>query len=120
MAGGKTGTAEKSDVPMIRPENGRANVRLKRKKTRKAILSITRNIVTYDRMDGWFICIAPLENPQVAIAVVIEDIGSKFGGQTAAPVAANVILKARALGLLGDRYTPKPPPANPSQEKKKG
>ncbi len=59
------------------------------------------------RTDGWFICIAPLENPQLAIAVVIEDIGGGYGGTTAAPIAADVILKARELGLLGDRYRPK-------------
>ena len=53
--------------------------------------------------------------------MVIEDIGNRFGGQTAAPIAANVILKARALGLLGERYTPKaaPPAKNPGQTKKK-
>jgi cell division protein FtsI/penicillin-binding protein 2 len=121
MAGGKTGTAEKSDVPRYDPKTGERMFVLKKKKDEKGNLVDYKDYVTYDRVDGWFICIAPLENPQVAIAVVIEDIGNKFGGQTAAPIAANVILKARALGLLGDRYTPKPaPPAkSPSQPKKK-
>ena len=74
--------------------------------------------VKYTRWDGWFLCIAPLENPQLAIAVVIEDIGgSQFGGTTAAPIAADLILKARELGLLGDKYKPQPPAA---PKKKKG
>jgi len=73
--------------------------------------------ITRRRTDGWFICIAPLENPQLAIAVVIEDIGSGFGGTTAAPVAADVILKAAQLGLLGDKYKPKA--AAPSRKKPK-
>ena len=93
---------------------------LKKKKDASGNIVEYKEYVTFNRTDGWFICIAPLENPQVAIAVVIEDIGSKFGGQTAAPVAANVILKARTLGLLGDKYTPKQgPPTKPAKKKPK-
>ena len=69
------------------------------------------------RTDGWFISIAPLESPTLAIAVVIEDIGSGYGGTTAAPVAADVILKARDLGLLGDKYRPKAPAAGPKRRR---
>ncbi|MBK9768651.1 MAG: hypothetical protein IPP63_17485 [Chloracidobacterium sp.] len=65
----------------------------------------------YERTDSWFITIAPLEKPQVAIAVVVE--GGGFGARTAAPIAANVILKARDLGLLGDQYRPKVIPQKP-------
>jgi cell division protein FtsI/penicillin-binding protein 2 len=115
VAGGKTGTAEKSDVPRFDPKTGERMFVLKKKKDEKGNVVDYKEYLTYDRVDGWFICIAPLENPQVAIAVVIEDIGNKFGGQTAAPIAANVILKARTLGLLGDKYTPKPPPATKPQ-----
>jgi len=50
---------------------------------------------------------------------VIEDIGNQFGGGTAAPVAATVILKARELGLLGDQYKPKAPaPKAPARKRK--
>ena len=70
----------------------------------------------YTRTDSWFITIAPLERPQVAIAVVVE--GGGFGATTAAPIAANVILKARDLGLLGDQYKPKAPATKPSTPKK--
>ncbi|MGH7785151.1 MAG: penicillin-binding transpeptidase domain-containing protein, partial [Candidatus Binatia bacterium] len=119
VAGGKTGTAEK-DAPKFDPKTGERVFVLKKKRDASGNMVDYKEDVTYKRTDGWFICIAPLENPQVAIAVVIEDIGSKFGGSTAAPVAANVILKARTLGLLGDKYTPKTAPATkPSRKKAK-
>jgi penicillin-binding protein A len=111
VAGGKTGTAQKSDVPIYDPKTGQKKFVLKKKQDAHGNIVEYKEYLKYERIDGWFICIAPLENPQVAIAVVIEDIGSKFGGGTAAPIAANVILKARTLGLLGDKYTPKAPPA---------
>jgi penicillin-binding protein 2 len=59
----------------------------------------------YKRLDSWFISIAPLERPQVAISVVVE--GGGYGSRTAAPIAASVILKARDLGLLGEAYKQK-------------
>ncbi|HEY2867187.1 MAG TPA: penicillin-binding transpeptidase domain-containing protein [Pyrinomonadaceae bacterium] len=115
VAGGKTGTAQKSEVPIYDPKTGEKKFVLKKKKDAHGNVVEYKDYLTFQRIDGWFICIAPLENPQVAIAVVIEDIGNKFGGGTAAPIAANVILKARTLGLLGDKYTPKAPPAKPKK-----
>jgi cell division protein FtsI/penicillin-binding protein 2 len=108
VAGGKTGTAEKDDVPKYDPKTGQRAFVIKKKKNANGEMVEYKDYLTYDRTDGWFICIAPLDDPQLAIAVVIEDIGNRFGGQTAAPIAANVILKARDLGLLGDRFKPKP------------
>ena len=55
----------------------------------------------HPRIDSWFLCIAPLANPQLAIAVIIE--GGGYGSRAAAPVAAALVLKARDLGLFGDR-----------------
>ena len=72
--------------------------------------------VMYERTDSWFVCTAPLERPQVAIAVVVE--GGGYGARTAAPIAANVIMKARELGLLGEQYKPKS--QTPTAPKKKG
>ena len=69
----------------------------------------------YERTDSWFITIAPLERPQLAIAVVVE--GGGYGARTAAPIAANVILKARELGLLGDQYKPKAQAPKPAAAK---
>lgn len=115
-AGGKTGTAEKEGAPKIDPKTGERMFVIKKKKNSAGEIVEYKEYLTFRRTDGWFISIAPLENPQIAIAVVIEDIGSRFGGQTAAPVAANVILKAKDLGLLGDKYKPK---ALPPTKKKK-
>ena len=58
---------------------------------------------TAERGDGtnlaWFIAFAPAEDPQVAIAVVIEDTQST-GGEAAAPLAAAVIKMALAQPSL--------------------
>lgn len=117
--GGKTGTAEKDNVPAY-DKNGRRITVKKRKKGENGEWIEYDEPVLRRRTDGWFICIAPLENPQLAIAVVIEDIGGGFGGTTAAPIAADVILKARELGLLGEKYKPKtaPPPTKPSRRRR--
>jgi penicillin-binding protein A len=119
IAGGKTGTAEKDDAPRYDPKTGERMFVLKRKKGENGEVVEYKEYLTYNRTDGWFITIAPLENPQVAIAVVIEDIGSKFGGSTAAPIAAKVILKARELGLLGDRYKPQAKPMSAPAKKRR-
>ncbi len=119
LAGGKTGTAEKDDAPRYDPKTGERMFVIKKKKDANGEMVEYKEYLTYNRTDGWFITIAPLENPQVAIAVVIEDIGGKFGGTTAAPVAANVILKARELGLLGERYKPQRKPVTAVAKKKK-
>jgi len=116
-AGGKTGTAEQDDVPVY-DENGRRKFTIVKRTGKNGEVIEEKKYITRDRTDGWFISIAPLENPQVAIAVVVEDIGSRFGGGTAAPIAADVILKARELGLLGDRYTVKPKAPKPKAKKR--
>ena len=114
--GGKTGTAEKDNVPRF-DRNGKRMTVKKRKKNEAGEWVEYEEPLTRRRTDGWFISIAPLENPQLAIAVVIEDIGSGYGGTTAAPIAADVILKAAQLGLLGDRYKPKAPAPKPTRRK---
>ncbi|MEQ1923662.1 MAG: penicillin-binding transpeptidase domain-containing protein [Pyrinomonadaceae bacterium] len=108
--GGKTGTADKDGVQVYNPDGS--------KKTRKVRRTVNGQSVEIDepvkftRWDGWFLAIAPIENPQVSIAVVVENIGgSAYGGTTAAPIAAALILKARELGLLGDKYKPAAGPA---------
>jgi len=112
--GGKTGTAEK-----LAPEfdsNGKARTIKKTRKNASGELEEYDAPVMYERTDSWFITIAPIERPQVAIAVVVE--GGGFGARTAAPIAANVILKARDLGLLGDQYKPKAAPPKTTPKKK--
>jgi peptidoglycan glycosyltransferase len=47
---------------------------------------------------AWFTCFAPVENPRIAVAVVIENGGSMgneaTGGRIAAPVARQILLEA--------------------------
>lgn len=108
--GGKTGTAEK-ETPLYDEKTGKLRTVKKKRRNAEGELVEYDAPVTYTRSDSWFISIAPLERPRLAIAVVVE--GGGYGSRTAAPIAANVILKARELGLLGEQYKPKAakPPA---------
>lgn len=45
--------------------------------------------------DAWFICFAPYEEPEYAIAVYVHNGDS--GGKAAAPIAANVLKQAAAM-----------------------
>lgn len=112
--GGKTGTAEKQ-APLYDEKTGKLRTEKKRRKNDKGEWVEYNAPVMYERTDSWFITIAPLERPQVAIAVVVE--GGGFGARTAAPIAANVILKARELGLLGEQYRPKQAPSAAPKKK---
>jgi peptidoglycan hydrolase-like protein with peptidoglycan-binding domain len=101
VTGGKTGTAQK-DVPVYDPKTGEPKTVKKYEKDRKG--NIIREyeqivIAPEPRIDGWFLCIAPLDHPQIAMAVIIE--GGGYGSRSAAPVAAQMVLKAKELGLLG-------------------
>jgi len=49
---------------------------------------------------AWFICFAPVENPQIAIAVLVENAG--FGGSISAPIAREMIRY-----YLIDKHKPK-------------
>ncbi len=40
---------------------------------------------------GWFVCFAPVENPRIALAVLVEHGGS--GGEAAAPVAREILAR---------------------------
>jgi cell division protein FtsI/penicillin-binding protein 2 len=61
--GGKTGTAQ-----VVRKGEGKGNAELKD--------------------HGWFVSFAPVDNPQIAVVVLVENGG--FGGLVAAPVAKAV------------------------------
>jgi penicillin-binding protein 2 len=64
---------------------------------------------------GWFVCFAPVDNPQIAVACLIENAG--FGGLTAAPISSllveqyllgeikrqNVLKMVRELSLTTER-----------------
>jgi penicillin-binding protein A len=48
--------------------------------------------------DAWFIGFAPVDNPKVAVAVVIPDKPNGYGGTYAAPIAAEMIKTLLAEG----------------------
>jgi cell division protein FtsI/penicillin-binding protein 2 len=112
--GGKTGTAQKQ-VPVYDPKTNKPKfVVIKRRNRKTGEITEIKRTVLEKRVDGWFIAIAPLENPQVAIAVVVEGIGNSSGGRTAAPIAANMIVKARQNGLLGESLRSAPTNQQPN------
>jgi penicillin-binding protein 2 len=104
--GGKTGTAQK-DVPLY-DKSGRPITKLQVERDRKGNVISQREVAVFDyehpRIDGWFLCIAPLDKPQIAMSVIIE--GGGYGSKSAAPVAAALVLKARELGLLSPNSPP--------------
>ena len=99
--GGKTGTAQKV-VPLYDPKTGEAKTRHKIEKDNKGNIIREYDEVILDnehpRIDGWFLCIAPLEKPQLAMAIIVE--GGGYGSKSAAPLAAALVLKARDLGYF--------------------
>jgi cell division protein FtsI/penicillin-binding protein 2 len=57
--------------------------------------------------DAWFIGFAPAENPQIAFAVFVEDVGSRrTGGLIAAPICAKLAEKAAQLGYVKSSSAP--------------
>ncbi len=104
--GGKTGTAQKV-VPVYDPRTGEPKTRHKVERDNRGNIIREYDEVIMDeenpRIDGWFLCIAPLERPQIAIAVIVE--GGGYGSRSAAPIAAALVLKARDLGYFSIRTT---------------
>lgn len=99
--GGKTGTAQKVQ-PVYDPKTGEMKTRHNVEKDNKGNIIREYDEVIMDndnpRIDGWFLCIAPLEKPQLAMAVIVE--GGGYGSRSAAPIAAALVLKARDLGYF--------------------
>ena len=110
-AGGKTGTAQKV-VPLYDPKTGEIVRRHKVEKDNRGNIIREYDEVVMDdehpRIDGWFLCIAPLERPQLAMAIIVE--GGGYGSRSAAPIAAALVLKARDLGYFNTVRTS--PPTN--------
>ena len=100
-SGGKTGTAQKV-VPVYDPKTGERKTRHRIERDNKGNIVREYDEVIMDnenpRIDGWFLCIAPLEKPQLAIAVIVE--GGGYGSRSAAPIAAQLVLKAKDLGYF--------------------
>ncbi|MFN2514336.1 MAG: hypothetical protein ABR568_23350, partial [Pyrinomonadaceae bacterium] len=115
--GGKTGTAQKV-VPVYDPKTGAPKTRLRVEKDNKGNIIREYQETIMDeqnpRIDGWFLCIAPLERPQLAMAVIVE--GGGYGSRSAAPIAAALVLKAKELGYFNVPANQRPqvgtPPRN--------
>src|SRR6185503_8921644 len=99
--GGKTGTAQKTE-PLYDPKTGAPKTRHRVEKDNKGniIREYEETIIDeeHPRIDAWFLCIAPLERPQLAIAVIVE--GGGYGSKSAAPIAAALVMKAKDLGYF--------------------
>jgi penicillin-binding protein 2 len=107
-SGGKTGTAQKI-IPVYDPKTGEPKTRHRVERDNKGNIIREYDEIVMDeehpRIDAWFLCIAPLERPQIAIAVIVE--GGGYGSRSAAPIAAALVLRARDLGYFsgGARQT---------------
>ncbi|HZB46611.1 MAG TPA: penicillin-binding transpeptidase domain-containing protein [Pyrinomonadaceae bacterium] len=113
ITGGKTGTAEK-DVPVYDPKTGEEKrvKKIERDRRGNPIRETYELVIDPEkRIDSWYLCIAPLDRPQLAIAVIVE--GGGYGATAAAPIAADLVLKARELGLLGQPAGGAPPQGQP-------
>jgi penicillin-binding protein 2 len=111
-SGGKTGTAEKL-APVYDEKTGKLKTFTRKVKDKDGNLVDRQFPQMYERTDSWYISIAPLEKPTLAIAVVVE--GGGYGATISAPIAARIIMKARELGLLGEQYKPKAPAPAPAK-----
>ena len=111
--GGKTGTAQKV-VPLYDPKTGEPKTRHRVEKDNRGNIIREYDEVIMDnehpRIDAWFLCIAPIEKPQIAIAVIVE--GGGYGSKSAAPIAAALVLKARDLGYFSGKPVTTPPVKN--------
>jgi len=85
-APGGTGGAARSQVVSIAGKTGTAQV-----VEMKGGYVKTEQLAYFNRDHAWFVSYAPVENPQVAIAVLVEHGG--HGGDAAAPMAKKVFEK---------------------------
>jgi cell division protein FtsI/penicillin-binding protein 2 len=112
-SGGKTGTAQKA-VPVIDPKTGEPMKRIVVEKDFKGkIIGQHEETVLYDKLrsDAWYLSFAPLDKPVIAMAVLLEGPGpgiSFYGGKNAAPIAAQLILKAKDLGYFAGQANQQP------------
>jgi peptidoglycan glycosyltransferase len=116
--GGKTGTAQKV-VPVYDPKTGAPKTRLRVEKDNKGNIIREYQETIMDeqnpRIDGWFLCLAPLERPQLAMAVIVE--GGGYGSRSAAPIAAALVLKAKELGYFNVPANQRRQPVNQPRQR---
>ena len=83
---GGTGAAARSGVVSVAGKTGTAQV-----VEMKAAYLKSEQLSYFNRDHAWFVSYAPVENPEVAIAVLVEHGG--HGGDAAAPMAKKVFEK---------------------------
>jgi penicillin-binding protein 2 len=83
---GGTGGAARSSLVQIAGKTGTAQV-----VEMKGGYVKTEQLTYFNRDHAWFVSYAPVQNPQIAVAVLIEHGG--HGGDAAAPLAKKVIEK---------------------------
>jgi len=119
-SGGKTGTAQKQ-IPVIDPKTNEPQRKLVTERDFKGnIIGQHYETVFYDKLrsDAWYLSFAPLDRPVMSMAVLLEGPGpgiSFYGGNNAAPIAAQLILKAKALGYFGGNTSTTPQTQQPRQ-----
>jgi penicillin-binding protein 2 len=62
---------------------------------------------------GWFMCFAPVDNPRIAMAVLVEH--GTAGGQSAAPIAGQILAHFFGVPPPPATTTPPPLPARPAR-----
>src|SRR5690349_349805 len=116
--GGKTGTAQKQ-IPVIDPKTNEPQRKLVTERDFKGnIIGQHYETVFYDKLrsDAWYLSFAPLDKPVISMAVLLEGPGpgiSFYGGKNAAPIAAQLILKAKSLGYFGGNTSTTAQPPQP-------
>ena len=83
---GGTGRGARSQVVQIAGKTGTAQV----VEMKSAYLK-SEQLAYFNRDHAWFVSYAPVDNPQIAVAVLVEHGG--HGGEAAAPMAKKVIEK---------------------------
>jgi len=122
-SGGKTGTAQKA-VPVIDPKTGQPMKRIVIEHDPKGnIIGQHEEVVLADKMrsDAWYLSFAPLDRPTISMAVLLEGPGpgiSFYGGKNAAPIAAQLILKANALGYFSGSNQPAQQPESQQNQRR--
>lgn len=98
----RSGTGTRAQLPGIRVAGKTGTAQILSTKTAERMANYQQEF----KENSWFACFAPVDNPRIAIAVIIEHGG--HGGVAAAPVAAAVMRKFFGLPADPSAVTPEP------------